>query len=108
MSEDNQQSAPKANRRYLGKVRVTANKNGGTNQKIYMDNLENVNKDGTPNKYYKGALVWADVETGMNYQVKQMSFWVPQNGMNPKDAERGYTCFITLNLDDGYEVTVLG
>lgn len=96
-----------ANRRYLGKVRTQTNKNGSY-QKIYMDNLDHVNKDGSPNKYYKGALIWSDAETGKNYHVKQMSFWVPREGMDPKNIEKGYSCFITLNLNDEYEVTVLG
>jgi hypothetical protein len=97
----------KANRRYLGKVRNQTTKYG-VMQKIYMDNLDHTNKDGTPNKYYKGALIWADAETGKNYHIKQMSFWVPREGMDPKLVEKGYSCFITLNLSDEYEVTVLG
>lgn len=104
MSEQDNQ---KPNRRYIGKVRNTTTKHG-TMQKIYMDNLEHVNKDGSPNKYYKGAMIWADAETGKNYHVKQMSFWIPREGMKAKDLEKGYTCFITLNLDDDYEVTILG
>lgn len=96
-----------ANRRYLGKVRNINSKNG-TYQKIYMDNLNHQNADGTANTNYKGALIWADAETGKNYHVKQMSFWVPREGMHPKAVEKGYSCFITLNLNDEYEVTVLG
>lgn len=99
--------AQKPNRRYLGKVRTTNTKNG-VMQKIYMDNLNHVNADQTPNKYYKGALIWADAETGKNYHVKQMSFWVPKEGMSAENIQKGYSCFITLNLDDNYEVTVLG
>lgn len=95
-----------ANRRYLGKIR-NMNGSNGPYQKIYMDNLEPTNKDGTPNTNYKGALIWADVETGKNYLVKQMSFWIPKDGMHPKAVEKGYSCFITLNLNDDYEVTVL-
>lgn len=97
----------KDERRYIGKVRNTQTKYG-IMQKVYMDNLEHVNKDGTPNKYYKGALIWADAETGKNYQVKQLSFWTPREGMDPKLIEKGYSCFVTLNLTDDYEVTVLG
>lgn len=104
MSDTNEQ---KQNRRYIGKVRNTQTKNG-VMQKIYMDNLNHQNADGSANQYYKGALIWADAETGKNYHVKQMSFWVPKNGMTQENLNKGYTCFITLNLDDGYEVTVLG
>ena len=96
----------KATRRYLGKMRGINTKHGPL-YKIYMDNLKNVNDDGTPNQYYKGALFWADAETGKTYQVKQMSLWVPKGGMDPKLVEKGYSHFITLNLDDKYEVTVI-
>jgi len=106
MSEDQGQDN-KANRRYVGKMRGT-NTKYGTMYKIYMDNLDAQNKDGTPNKYYKGALIWADAETGKNYHVKQMSLWIPKDGMDPALVAKGYSHFITLNLDDQYEVTVLG
>ncbi len=95
------------NRRYIGKIKSYNTKNGVA-QKIYMDNLNHQNQDGTPNKYYKGALIWADAVTGQNYQVKQMSIFVPKQGMDPALLEKGFSCFITLKLDDDYEVTVLG
>lgn len=93
--------------RYIGKVRTTNGKYGPM-QKIYMDNLEHVNKDGSPNTFYKGALIWADAETGKNYHVRQISFFVPKDGMKKEHLDKGYTCFITLNLNDEYEVTILG
>lgn len=101
------QQEKNVNRRYIGKMRGTTTKYG-VMYKIYMDNLEHQNADGTPNKYYKGALIWADAETGKNYHVKQMSLWVPKDGMDPKLVAKGYSHFITLNLDDQYEVTLLG
>lgn len=104
MSEENKIAA---DRRYLGKVRNQQTKYG-TMQKVYMDNLEATNKDGTPNKFYKGAMIWADAVTGKNYHVKQMSFWIPKEGMDPALLQKGYSCFVTLNLTDDYEVTVLG
>lgn len=107
MSDDQQQPKEKAERRYIAKLK-TINGRNGPYQKIYMDNLDSVLKDGTPNPNYRGALIWADALTGKNYHVKQMSFWVPQNGMHPSAVEKGYSCFITLNLSDSYEVTVLG
>lgn len=102
MSEENKRDG-----RYLGKVKNISTKNG-TIQKIYMDNLNHQNKDGTPNTYYKGALIWSDAVTGKNYHIKQMSFWVPKDGMDPALLQKGFTCFVTLNLNDDYEVTVLG
>jgi len=104
---DEQQNETKANRRYVGKMRGT-NTKYGTMYKIYMDNLDAVNKDGSANKFYKGAMIWADAETGKNYHVKQMSLWIPKDGMDPALVSKGYSHFITLNLEDNYEVTVLG
>lgn len=107
MSDQNNSGSTKnENRRFLGKVKTINTKYGGM-QKIYMDNLENVNKDGTPNTFYKGALIWADAVTGQNYHVKQMSFFVPKNGMRQEDINKGFSCYVTLTLDDNYEVTVL-
>lgn len=97
----------KADRRYLGKIRNINGKNGNY-QKIMMDNLKNVNADGTPNQFYKGALVWADAVTGKNYQVKQLSFWTPKDGMSQANLDKGFSCFVTLNLEDDFEVTTLG
>lgn len=103
MSDEKQ----KATRRYVGKV-VNKTGNYGPYQKVYIDNLEATNKDGTPNTYYKGALIWADAETGKNYHVKQFSIYIPREGMPADLVQRGFSCYITLNLDDDYEVTVLG
>lgn len=105
MSE--QQNDKKGNRRYIGKMRGTETK-FGTMYKIYMDNLNSQNTDGTPNKFYKGAMIWADAETGQNYHIKQMSLWIPKDGMDPGLVSKGYSHFITINLDDNYEVTILG
>lgn len=104
MSQD-QNAAPKANRRYVGKVRNQTTQYGNM-QKIYMDNLSSQNADGSPNTFFKGALVWHDID-GKQYQVKQLSFWVPREGMKPELTQKGFTCFVTLNLDDKYEVDLL-
>lgn len=95
----------KKNRRYIGKFRAT-NSQYGTLYKIYADNTNHLNQDGSPNPYYNGALIWAD-KNGNNYHVKQMSLWVPKEGMPQSAQEKGYTHYVTLNLDDKYEVTVL-
>lgn len=94
-------------KRYIGKIKQY-NTQYGVMEKIYLDNLNHENADGTPNKYYNGALIWADAKTGKNFQVKQMSITVPKNGMDPKLLEKGFTCYITLDLGDDYQVTVLG
>ena len=96
----------KADRRYIGKVKNIETRNG-TIQKVYMDNLEATNKDGSENKYYAGALVWADAKTGINYQVKQLQVYIPKGGMPADLAQKGFSAFITLNLEDKFEVTAL-
>lgn len=99
--------AKKATRRYLGKMRGTNGKYGPM-YKIYMDNINPQKENGEPNPFCKGMLLWVDSETGKTYQVKQMSLFIPKDGMDPKLVEKGYSHFITLNLDDDYEVTVVG
>lgn len=99
-------SETKKLKRYIGKLKNSVN-NGVTYQNILMENLNHQNEDGSANPYYKGALVWADVETGKNYQVKQMSITVPKGGMKKEHLDRGFTCFITIDLENDYQVTVL-
>lgn len=106
MSE-NQSTKPDAVRRWIGKVKNIVNKYG-TSQKIYLDAINSVNQDGTPNKFYKGALIWIDLETGKQYQVKQLSLHVPKDGMKPDQVQKGFVCNVTLNLADDYEVTEIG
>lgn len=103
MSEDKK----KADRRYVGKVKNTQTQYG-VMSKIMMDNLSPTKEDGTPDQYYQGALIWADAKTGKNYHVKQFQLWIPREGMNPALAAKGFSHFITLDLEDGYQVTVLG
>lgn len=103
MSEDNNQK--QTSKRYIGKFRVQ-NSQYGDFYKIYMDNISDKNADGTVNEFYKGSLIWSDINGNM-YQVKQMSLVIPKNGLNPKLAEKGYTHFVVINLEDGHEVTLI-
>lgn len=105
MSNENTTTKKEANRRYVGKLKTT-NGQFGQMQKILMENPEHLNKDGSPNKYYKGALVWYDAD-GTAYKVKQFSVWVPKEGMSAELVQKGFSCYITLNLADDYEVTVI-
>lgn len=89
-------------KRYLAKLKNISTRNG-VMQKIYMDNISETNKDGTPNTYHKGVLIWADKETGKNYIVKQMGFSTPKEGMKQSLVDQGYVTFVVLNLDDGYD-----
>lgn len=93
--------------RHVGKVKGM-NTKYGTKYSIHVDNFNPQNEDGTPNTYFKGSLVWFDAETGKSYQVKQMSMYVPRNGIPKKLQDMGYSQYVTLNLEDNYQVTILG
>lgn len=96
----------KAADRYIGKVKQYDTKYGQA-QKIYLDNPNPSNPDGTPNTFYKGTLVWIDAETGKTFQIKQLGIMVPKDGMKPDLLQKGFTCNITVNIEDEYEVTPL-
>lgn len=104
MSNENEDNKKK-NRRYIGKLK-TINGKYGPMQKIYVENPDHLKKDGSPNPYFKGALVWYDAN-GTGYKIKQMSVWVPKEGMSAEQVQQGFSCFITLNLDDNYEVEII-
>lgn len=91
------------NKRWIAKLKNISTRNG-TMQKIYIDNINEFNKDGTPNQYHKGLLIWADKETGKNFIVKQIGFSVPKDGMKKALADQGYSSFLVINLGDGYDV----
>lgn len=94
-------------KRWIGKVKNQITQNGSF-QKIWLDAISPTEKDGmTPNKFYKGNLVWFDQETGKRYLVKQLSIHVPQGGMKPDQIQKGYIANITLTLDNEYEVDEL-
>ena len=91
------------NVKYIGKVRNQQTQYG-TMQKIYLDNLNPTNADGTPNKYYDCVLILVDTKTGEQFQVQQLSISVPKNGMNPNLAEKGYVAQVSVDLNDSYMV----
>lgn len=100
MSDQKQQNP---NRRFIGKVKQQQGK-FGTFNKIYVDNPNPNNQDGTPNAYYKGSLIWVDQETGKKYLVKQLSVrGVPQSAL-----QKGFLQSISIDLDSEYEVQDLG
>lgn len=96
MSQNNQNS----NKRYIGKVK-TQNGQNGTFQKILINNPYANNQDGTPNTYFKGCLIWLDQETGKKYLVKQIGIG------DYKQPKNGCGSFITISLDNEYEVQEL-
>lgn len=95
----------KNSKRWIGKIKNITTK-FGVMQKIYMENTEHLGKDGQPNPYYKGAMVWYDAD-GTAYKVKQMSITIPKDGMPAELVQKGFSCYVTLTLDDDYEVQIL-
>lgn len=98
----------KASNRFIGKVRQKTHKNRETGEAftkltILINNPNPENDDGTPNKYFKGALVWMDAETGKNYQIKQLSL----AGVTEGDSEKGFLNSLKIDLDDEYQVQEL-
>jgi hypothetical protein len=98
------QGEKKKDRRFLGKVQVKQLKFGPVHN-ILVDNPNPVNQDGSANKYYKGTLLWCDND-GRMFQVKQMEMFVPKDGMPADLVQRGFTCYITIDLENGYHVTL--
>lgn len=93
--------------RYIAKVKGRSGKNQQgeefTTYRIEVDNVSPTNKDGTPNTYHKGVLVWVDNETGKTYQVKQLEL----RGVSEADAARGNTNSVAIALEDSYAVNVI-
>ena len=96
----------KKKKRWVGKVR-NLNHSNGSYQKILMDNINTNNKDGSPNTYYKGSLIWFDQETGKRFLVKQLGFGIPKDGMNAGLVQKGYIQFVTIDLEDKFDVEEL-
>lgn len=85
-------SQNKPNRRYLANV-VTTQTQYGPLVKALMNNLSATKEDGSPNTYYKGNLVWYDVN-GKAYKVKQMQV------QNTQDGRQN----LIIDLDSSYHV----
>ena len=90
------------NRRYVGKIVEQESVNGAFD-KITIDNIYPKDKEGEPNKYFKGHLLWIDGETGKHYKVKQMGM----GGVSEASAKWGATDSIYVDLDDTYHVDEL-
>lgn len=98
MSENNK----KENRRYIGKIVEVESKNG-VFDKITIDNIYPKTKDGEPNKYFKGHLLFIDAETGKHFKIKQIGL----GGVSEKAKEWGATDSLYIDLDDEYHVDEL-
>jgi len=93
--------------RFIGRVksRVCNGANGQfTKFSVWMDNPQPVNKDGTPNQYHKGCLIWIDAATGQKFLVKQIDL----AGVSKDQQDRGFVNSLKLNLGDAYHVDNLG
>lgn len=93
------------NDRYIAKVKVKEFTNSQTGAKfekltVWVDNPFPENKDGSPNNYYKGALIWLDAQTGKYYQVVQLDL----TNTSSADQERGFTNSLKIDLGSQYHV----
>lgn len=91
------QEQKKSDNRYIGKIKNITTQSGSTFQKILIENPNPQNADGTPCKYYKGALLWIDAD-GRQFQVKQLDIFVPQNGMG-EAGKHGFIANVTIDLN---------
>lgn len=103
MSQD--QEKKKGSKLWIGKQQVVKTQYGDM-YKILMDNPKSVKEDGTPDQYYKGSLVFYTPD-GQGYLVKQMMMQIPKDGMSQANASKGFTCHITLDLENEYQVEIL-
>ena len=85
--------------RYIAKVKTVETKYGAM-YKVDVENPYPTNKDGQPNQYYKGNLIWVDAQTGKQYVVKQATL----KGVSDTAREKGYTNSICIDLGSDYDV----
>ncbi len=93
--------------RFIGRIkqRICKGQNGEfTAYNVLMNNPYPANKDGTPNQYHEGLLLWCDAKTGQKFLVKQMEL----AGVSEKQAQNGFINSIKINLGDKYHVDNLG
>jgi hypothetical protein len=96
----------KENDRYIGKVKanVIKSQNGDfVKNTVMMENFDPQNKDGSQNQYYQGALIFVD-KTGKKYLVKQIEL----AGVSESASNRGFINSLRINLEDPYQVQLLG
>ena len=88
---------------YLGKVlqRIATKKDGSTFEtvELVVDNPLPVNKDGSPNAYFKGQLIYRTAD-GSEYIVKQAQF----KGVTEQALEKGFTRSLAIDINNKYSV----
>ena len=85
--------------RYLAQVVKRTGKYGDF-LSVSVNNPSPVKKDGTPDPYHKGTLLWLDAETGKKYIVKQMFVGTPTEAQ----AAHGTTNQLSIDLNNPYNV----
>lgn len=96
MSEQNDKNA---NKRFIGKIKNCQGQYGAY-QKIMIDNPKPLDKDGNPDQYHKGSLIWVDNETGELFLVKQVGI----KGVSQGAAQNGFVGSLCIDLDNQYDV----
>lgn len=94
----------KENSRFIGKIHSKSFDNGGVAQSVRVDNPFKNKKDGTPDQYHKGNLLWYDNATDTVYTVKEMKISTPKDGMPASSSQYGFVANVIIELDNPYHV----
>lgn len=94
-----EQKHKKEHRRFLAKIRSSEGQYGQF-QKVLVENPSPYDKNGKPDKYYKGNLIWCDEQTGKQFIVKQLGF----AGVAEGAKAHGFISSLYIDLDDSYSV----
>ena len=90
------------NARYIARIKELRGKFGKFFN-ILIDNPHPTKKDGEENPYYKGNLLWFDVETKSYYKIKSMAV----KGVNDDMKKHGYINTIMIDLGDEFQTEKL-
>lgn len=92
------------NLRFIGKVlNVTGKTKQGEEyqyKNVLIDNALPVNKDGSPNKYHQGRLLFEDNKTGKTYVIKQLQV----KGVSEKAKQAGFSSSLCIDVTNEYDV----
>lgn len=92
------------NNRFIITLKDVKTKDGSnTFMKAFVDSPTPEKKDGTPDAYHKGMLLWYDNAEGKYYHVKSLRAIQPTE----KQKEIGYHLQLTIDLNSQYDVTEL-
>lgn len=91
----------KKNLLYIGKIKPMSGP-FGTFQVLHFNLNPEFNKDGSANSYYEGMPAWIFPD-GRVIKMKSASL----KGVGARDAERGYTSSIAVDLDSTHDYEIL-